>query len=165
MLQLVLFPPHDLPKLYYEARPKGPLTYTYPATFARDIDHMDTRSVVFGSGVNVDSPDLSRHPRYQQASPMRVVLQPGDVLYLPAYWHHEVDNYITHWDTCMYASPLSLYGVFTPFASLPASQVQSLPDEDDDVYRGLNVAVNFWFANMTSPIDDVALINLSSLSQ
>ena len=58
-----------------------------------------------------------------QASPVRAVLLPGDVLYLPSYWHHEV---------------------------------QSIPDEID----GLNIAVNFWFKNVTSPIDDLHLLGI-----
>jgi len=119
--ELILFPPEDIVNLYYEARPKGPLKYEYPGRFERDRASLDRRAVVFGSSVNVDSPDLRRHPKYANANPIRVVLRPGDMLYLPAYWHHEV---------------------------------QSIPDDGDEVYRGLNVAVNFWFANMTAPIDE-----------
>jgi ribosomal protein L16 Arg81 hydroxylase len=63
------------------------------------------------------SQDLVRHPLYRSATPVRAEIGPGDVLYLPAYWHHEV---------------------------------QSIPDEDE----GINVAVNFWFANVTAPMDD-----------
>eukprot|EP01041_Mallomonas_annulata_P001215 gene1215-2365_t len=136
--ELILFPPHDIGKLYYEGRPKGPLSYTYPSQFTREVDDMDPRAVVFGSGVNVDAPDLVRHPLYARTSPVRVVLGPGDVLYLPAYWHHEV---------------------------------QSLPDEGDGngddgdhSFLGLNIAVNFWFANVTAPIDDLTLLGVSTSS-
>ena len=61
---------------------------------------------------------------YLQATGVRVVLNPGDALYLPAYWHHEV---------------------------------QSLPDK----IEGLNIAVNFWFKNVTSPIDDLHVLGIS----
>jgi tetratricopeptide (TPR) repeat protein len=121
--EIILFPPEDLTKLYYQGRPKGKLAYEYPSHFIRDPDSVDKRGFVFGSGVNVDRPDLERHPLYTDAQPVRVVLEPGDVLYLPAYWHHEV---------------------------------QSIPDNN-----ALNLAVNFWFANLTAPIDDIGLLNVA----
>ena len=60
---------------------------------------------------------------YIQASAVRAVLSPGDVLYLPAYWHHEV---------------------------------QSVPEEKE----GLNIAVNFWFQNVTNPINDLRVLGI-----
>jgi len=121
--ELILFPPTDLEYLYYTGRAKGELKYQYPGEFTRDPATVDNRSFVFGSSVNVDKPDLKQHPLYAKATPFRVVLNPGDVLYLPAFWHHEV---------------------------------QSVPDAD----TGLNIAVNFWFANLTTPVDDVELLNI-----
>ena len=123
--ELVLFPPQQLPYLYYTGRPKGNLHYEYPGIFRRDPSSIDKQgNVVFGSGVNVDDPDKKRHPLYfKHTTPYRVLLNPGACLYLPAYWHHEV---------------------------------QSLPDND-----GLNVAVNFWFSNLTAPVDDVSLLQVS----
>ena len=54
------------------------------------------------------------------------------------------------------------------------NQVQSIPDDgesaDDSIYHnqstdiphvGLNIAMNYWFANATSPIDDIALLGIS----
>ena len=35
----------------------------------------------------------SKWPLFAQATPYRALLQPGDTLYLPAYWHHEVCVY------------------------------------------------------------------------
>ncbi len=75
---------------------------------------MDPRAFVFGSSVHVDRPDASRHPLYAQAHPVRAVLDPGTCLFLPAFWHHEV---------------------------------QSIPDET----LGINLAINFWFKNITAP--------------
>jgi hypothetical protein len=110
---VILFPPADLDKLYYQPRRKGQLSYTYPGVFARNASAVERSKVVFGSSVRLDAPDLQRFPLFSATSPVRVLLQPGDVLHLPAYWHHEV---------------------------------QSLLDEE----TGLNVAVNFWFANVSS---------------
>jgi jumonji domain-containing protein 7 len=114
--ELVLFPPSDVSFLYYVGRPKGTLQYEFPGQFIRDKATVDSRSFVFGSSVHVDSPDEVRHPLYKRAHPLHVLLNKGDVLYLPAYWHHEV---------------------------------QSIPDEKE----GINVAVNFWFANMTASVE------------
>lgn len=108
--------------MYYIGRPKGVLKYEYPGKFTRDVSSIASHGVIFGSSVNIDDPDLDRYPLYAKATPYRVVLEEGDILYLPAYWHHEV---------------------------------QSLPDEE-----GLNIAVNFWYENMTAPVDDVALLKL-----
>jgi hypothetical protein len=110
---VILFPPADLSKLYYQPRRKGQLSYTYPGVFTREPSKVERGKVVFGSSVRLDAPDLQRFPLLSYTSPVRVVLQAGDVLYVPAFWHHEV---------------------------------QSLPDEK----TGLNVAVNFWFANVTA---------------
>jgi len=114
--ELVLFPPSDVSYLYYVGRPKGTLQYKFPGQFIRDKATVDPRSFVFGSSVDVDSPDEVRHPLYKRAHPLHVLLNKGEVLYLPAYWHHEV---------------------------------QSIPDETE----GINLAVNFWFANMTASVD------------
>ena len=115
--QLILYPPSDLQYLYYKARPKGVLHYDYPNRFLRDLESIDSKSVIFGSSVNVDNPNLNLFPLYRYATPIRVLLKPGDVLYLPSFWHHEV---------------------------------QSLPDPASK----LNFAINFWFQNISSPIDE-----------
>lgn len=120
--EVVLYPPSDIDLLYYVGRPKGKLVYEYPSKFTRDPATVQRGSFVFGSSVNMDKPDSLRFPKYKRATAFRVVLHPGDVLYLPAYWHHEV---------------------------------QSLPDEE-----GMNMAVNFWFKNVTFPIDDMAALQM-----
>ena len=122
--ELVLFPPTDGEYLYYVGRPKGVLKYEYPDVFQRDPGSVDKRGFVFGSSVNVDDPDLVRHPLFRKASPSRVLLHPGDVLYIPAFWHHEVQS-VPEKDTSTSAASGSTYKI--------------------------NVAVNFWFANVTDP--------------
>eukprot|EP01035_Chromulina_nebulosa_P018377 gene18377-24075_t len=119
--ELILFPPDDLPNLYYISRPKGTLQYTYPNNFTRDVSTISKNNVIFGSSINIDDPDIKKYPLYKEANPYRVVLQAGDVLYLPVYWHHEV---------------------------------QSIPDHTDK----LNIAVNFWFANKTYPINEANML-------
>jgi hypothetical protein len=122
--ELILYPPSDLENLYYIGRPKGILKYNYPGVFTRDPSSVDKNHFVFGSSVNIDHPDLQRFPRFSNAKPIRVLLKPGQVLYLPSFWHHEV---------------------------------QSIPGNDDD---GLNIAVNFWFKNVTFPVDDMMILGM-----
>ena len=77
------------------------------------------------SSISFDNPHYNfRIMLSGKASPVRALLNPGDVLYLPAYWHHEV---------------------------------QSLPDP----LEALNVAVNFWFKNVTYPIDDHNILGIN----
>lgn len=90
--EVILFPPNDYKNLYYVGRPKGTLQYSYPGQFIREKSKIESRSVVFGSSVNVDEPNLTLHPLYQKTHPIRALLQPSDVLFLPAYWHHEVQS-------------------------------------------------------------------------
>ena len=123
----MLFAPSDLVNLYFVGRPKGSMTYEFPNTFVRDKASLDRRSILFGSSVNIDDPDYKAHPLYKLAHPLRVVLSPGQCLYLPAYWGHEV---------------------------------QSVPDFDQNPSSStkLNIALNFWFANATLPIDDAKVL-------
>lgn len=42
------------------------------------------------SQVHIESPDLSRFPDFESATPMTVDLAPGEVLYIPSYWWHHI---------------------------------------------------------------------------
>ena len=42
------------------------------------------------SAVDWSNPDLDRFPRIAQARANEIVLQAGDVLYLPTYWFHYI---------------------------------------------------------------------------
>jgi hypothetical protein len=44
----------------------------------------------FISQVDPDHPQPERFPRFQQARPIEFRVQPGEILYLPAYWWHQV---------------------------------------------------------------------------
>lgn len=41
----------------------------------------------------LDAPDLSKHPDLPKATPYKVRLRPGSVLYIPSFWHHEVKSH------------------------------------------------------------------------
>ena len=44
------------------------------------------------SMVNLTSPDLDRYPRFNQAQLQEVIVGPGDILYLPAWWWHQFEQ-------------------------------------------------------------------------
>eukprot|EP00952_Eustigmatos_sp_NYUAD-ZCMA_P003830 16777-Eustigmatos_ZCMA.PRE.1 len=52
--------------------PQGVLEYEYPGTFRRNRLVHTQHAVVFGSSVNLDSPDLTRHPLIVRATPYKV---------------------------------------------------------------------------------------------
>jgi hypothetical protein len=60
----------------------------YPRPLASLTPHM--------SDVDVDAPDYARHPRLQRARAVEHTLLPGEILFIPLYWWHQV--------TCLEAS-------------------------------------------------------------
>jgi len=56
--------------------------YPYPVGHPADRQSM----------VELRSPDVRRFPRFADARFVYAVLEPGDVLYIPAYWWHHVDS-------------------------------------------------------------------------
>ncbi len=42
------------------------------------------------SRMDIDSPDLELFPRYRNAKPIECMLHAGEILYLPAFWWHQV---------------------------------------------------------------------------
>ncbi len=71
--QFTFFPPEQIQNLYI-----GPLDFTI--------------SGVPASMVNIDSPDFEKHPKYKEAlkSSQVAVLEPGDAVYVPSLWWHNV---------------------------------------------------------------------------
>ncbi len=44
------------------------------------------------AAVNIEDPDLDRFPRYREATPVEVVLNPGELIVVPAGWLHQVTS-------------------------------------------------------------------------
>lgn len=44
------------------------------------------------SSVDPDRPDLSAHPNFRLARPIRFTVKAGELLYLPAFWWHQVSS-------------------------------------------------------------------------
>jgi lysine-specific demethylase 8 len=66
--EMVLFSPGDSPCMY--------------PNFECHLPHL--------SKVNYFRPDLDRFPAFARATPFKVLLEPGDAIYVPAYWWHTV---------------------------------------------------------------------------
>ncbi|KAK5823164.1 jumonji domain-containing 5 [Linnemannia elongata] len=47
------------------------------------------------SQVNVEKPDLERHPRFAEAEYMETILAPGELLYIPFQWWHYIRSLST----------------------------------------------------------------------
>ena len=56
------------------------LLYPFPAH--SKIPHM--------SQLNIDQPDIDKFPKFQKAKYMECLLEPGEMLFIPAFWWHQV---------------------------------------------------------------------------
>jgi hypothetical protein len=50
----------------------------------------EANAILFGSPFNPEAPDYEQFPLAQQATMIEVIVQPGDMLYVPAGWYHQV---------------------------------------------------------------------------
>jgi hypothetical protein len=50
----------------------------------------EANPVLFGSPVDAEAPDFERHPLARRATLLEVVVKPGEMLYVPAGWYHQV---------------------------------------------------------------------------
>jgi hypothetical protein len=57
-----------------------------------DMLYEDRTQESRASGVNIADPDYVKHPLFQYVTPHEVILGPGDVLYIPAFWFHVLES-------------------------------------------------------------------------
>lgn len=50
----------------------------------------EANPVLFGSPFDPEAPDYERYPLARQATLLEVIVHPGDMLYIPAGWYHQV---------------------------------------------------------------------------
>ena len=50
----------------------------------------EANAILFGSPFDPEAPDYERYPLARQASLTEVLVEPGDMLYVPAGWYHQV---------------------------------------------------------------------------
>ncbi|XP_022111913.1 tRNA wybutosine-synthesizing protein 5-like isoform X1 [Acanthaster planci] len=100
--------------------------------------------------LDIDNPDLVRYPAFRHARPIECHLQPGDVLFIPALWFHNVQSldfsvavnvFFRHLDASCYDNK-DPYGNKDPQAAARALQIlnravkclEELPEEYRDFY-------------------------------
>ena len=117
-----LFPPEQLPNLYI-----GPLDFTLAG---QPISLVDLKE-----------PDFDRFPRFKAAleHAQSARLVPGDALYLPSMWFHEVESHdplgvlINYWwrDSAPY--------MFTPLFTLLHGllSIRDLPEREREIWKGM----------------------------
>ena len=49
-----------------------------------------TSPIAHFSRVNLDDPDLVKFPRFPYARPLECIVEPGDILFIPIFWWHQV---------------------------------------------------------------------------
>lgn len=50
----------------------------------------EANAILFGSPFDPEAPDFERYPLARQASMVECIVEPGDMLYVPAGWYHQV---------------------------------------------------------------------------
>ena len=50
----------------------------------------EANPMLFGSPFDPEAPDFERFPLARQAAPVEVIMAPGELLYVPAGWYHQV---------------------------------------------------------------------------
>jgi len=98
--EFTLFSPADAPNLYTLAHitsvgPEGQVN------FGKQKDMVKHVSFNFCM-VDPDEPDTHTFPNFRSASPVKVLVQAGEALYLPASWFHQVKTWhpsraVNHW--------------------------------------------------------------------
>ncbi|KAI8781130.1 jmjC domain-containing protein E [Biomphalaria glabrata] len=89
--ELLLYEPHDNSKLYEAHIQEAVLSYNQSShTFHRKT-LLESTSMVM-SPVDISDPDLKRFPKFADLQPLNCTIQAGEVLYMPAFWWHEVQS-------------------------------------------------------------------------
>eukprot|EP00118_Oscarella_pearsei_P018058 m.182497 g.182497 ORF g.182497 m.182497 type:complete len:482 (+) comp39295_c0_seq9:3846-5291(+) len=88
---VTLFEPHDNTRLYESHIPEAKLGFDKLTGDFERRTLLDSTSMVM-SPVDIKKPDLERFPAFAQVAPMQCTIHPGDVLFMPAFWWHEVQS-------------------------------------------------------------------------
>jgi hypothetical protein len=118
--RITLFPPDQIANLYV-----GPLLYS-PAGAPMSM-------------VDLRQPDLSRYPRFKDAldTALQADLEPGDAVYIPSYWWHNVESLDSFSVLVNYWWTASAEAVDKPYQSLLHSllSIPNLPIEQRKIWR------------------------------
>ncbi|XP_038051925.1 bifunctional peptidase and arginyl-hydroxylase JMJD5-like [Patiria miniata] len=90
--QLTLFEPHDNTKMYEAHIPEAKLGYDPLSRRFRRKKLLDSTAMVMAP-VDILNPDFQRFPAFAETRPLNCTINEGDVLFMPAFWWHEVQSY------------------------------------------------------------------------
>ena len=89
---LTLFEPHNNINLYEAHIPEALLGYDkVRKSIYRKVLLQSTSMVM--SPVDILQPDFEQFPNFRYAKKLQCHLEPGDALFMPAFWWHEVQSY------------------------------------------------------------------------
>ena len=86
---ITLFPPTDMPWLRYKSC--RPAKYVMGEKHSFQVEELDEPLVPW-IAVDPLNPDLEQFPEFVNASPVRLRLHAGDLLYLPSQWFHHLSQ-------------------------------------------------------------------------
>ncbi|GAA5892646.1 cupin-like domain-containing protein [Sporobolomyces salmoneus] len=122
--EFILYPPSEAYCMHEQTYPHA--SWSYDPTSATPFTLTPTQPRLSLPWIPINpllppSAISESYPRHSLARPMRVRLEKGDVLYLPAFWYHHVSQTTDHY--------------------------RSEPDEEDMEQKGVRatIAVNWWF--------------------
>ncbi|XP_023931467.1 jmjC domain-containing protein 7 [Lingula anatina] len=87
--EVTLFDPHDNTNLYEAHISEALLKFNKTTKQFKRKGLLDSTSMVM-SPVDIRNPDFQRFPKFAGAYPMNCTINEGEVLFMPAYWWHEV---------------------------------------------------------------------------
>ncbi|EDV23297.1 uncharacterized protein TRIADDRAFT_58435 [Trichoplax adhaerens] len=90
--RLTLFDPHDNTRLYEGHIPEAMLEYDWDKKKFYRQNLLESTSMVM-SPVDILKPNLQRFPKFTKAVPYVCEISPGDALFMPAFWWHEVQSF------------------------------------------------------------------------
>ncbi|XP_070545848.1 bifunctional peptidase and (3S)-lysyl hydroxylase Jmjd7-like [Ptychodera flava] len=90
--QLIIFEPHENHKLYEAHIPEAILDYQPETGKFRRKRLLDSTSMVM-SPVDILDPDFKRFPEFSKTYPLNCTISEGEVLFMPAFWWHEVQSF------------------------------------------------------------------------
>ena len=89
---LVLFEPHENENLYEAHIPEALLGFDKKKRKFYRHSLLESTSMVM-SPIDILKPNLDRFPYFSKTRRMECTIRPGDILYMPAFWWHEVQSY------------------------------------------------------------------------
>lgn len=90
--EFIVFEPHSSAALYEGHIQEALLDFNKTSKTFRRKKLLDSTSMVM-SPVDILRPDFKTFPMFSKAKPLNCTVGKGDVLFLPAFWWHEVQSY------------------------------------------------------------------------